>query len=62
MVFLVRLCTSPLRRVRSNAKLPFWLTGEKVSRFRCPLLTPGAVMPGLLLDAEAVRVCLVSIA
>lgn len=40
-VFRVRLCTSPLLSTRSKAKLPFWLTGEKVSRFRCPLRNAG---------------------
>ena len=39
LVFRVRLWTSPLRRTRSKAKLPSWLTGEKVSRLRCPLRT-----------------------
>ena len=39
LVFRVRLCTSPLRSTRSKAKLPSWLTGEKVSRLRCPLRT-----------------------
>ena len=30
----------PLFRTRSNSKLPFSLTGEKVSRLRCPLRKP----------------------
>ena len=50
LVFRVRLCTSPLRSTRSKAKLPSWLTGEKVSRLRCPLRT----LEGLLdKDADA---------
>ena len=44
LVFRVRLCTSPLRSTRSKAKLPSWLTGEKVSRLRCPL----RILEGLL--------------
>jgi hypothetical protein len=35
LVFLVRFCTYPLFKTRSNSKLPFWFTGEYVSRFRC---------------------------
>ena len=44
LVFRVRLCTSPLRSTRSKAKLPSWLTGEKVSRLRCPLRTLGGLL------------------
>lgn len=51
-VFRVRLCTSPLLSTRSKAKLPFWLTGEKVSRLRCPLRTPEAIL-GRVVDAGA---------
>lgn len=60
-VFRVRFCTSPLLSTRSKAKLPFWLTGEKVSRLRCPLLTPGVLL-GKAVVAEAVTGagCLVS--
>jgi hypothetical protein len=36
-VFRVRFCTSPLFNTRSNSKLPFWLTGENVSSWRCEL-------------------------
>ena len=62
LVFRVRLCTSPLRSTRSKAKLPFWLTGEKVSRLRCPFRTP-AVFLGNVADggAAVVAECLVSI-
>lgn len=49
-VFRVRLCTSPLFSTRSNTKLPFWLTGEKVSRFRCPLRIPGVVSFGDIVE------------
>lgn len=35
LVFLVLFSTNPLFKTRSNSKLPFWLTGEKVSRLRC---------------------------
>ena len=44
LVFLVRLFTSPLLRTRSKAKLPFSLTGENVSRPRCPLRVPGVIL------------------
>ncbi len=33
-VFFVRLRTKPDLSTLSNSKLPFWLTGEKVSRLR----------------------------
>jgi len=36
-VFLVRFNTSADFITRSNSKLPFWLTGEKVSRVKCAL-------------------------
>lgn len=61
LVFRVRLCTSPLLSTRSKAKLPFWLTGEKVSRLRCPLRTPGVIL-GKVVDAgvDTSAGCLVS--
>lgn len=52
LVFRVRLCTSPLRSTRSKAKLPSWLTGEKVSRLRCPLRTPEGLL-GKVADGGA---------
>ena len=62
LVFRVRLCTSPLRSTISKAKLPFWLTGEKVSRLRCPLRTPGTLLDKLAdAGADTGTSCLVSI-
>ena len=62
LVFRVRLCTSPLRSTISKAKLPFWLTGEKVSRLRCPLRTPGTLLDKLAdAGADTGASCLVSI-
>lgn len=49
-LLLVRRNTLPLFRTRSNSKLPFSLTGEKVSRLRCPLRKPDMVREGP--DAE----------
>lgn len=53
LVFRVRLCTSPLRSTRSKAKLPSWLTGEKVSRLRCPLRTPEELLGKVAADGGA---------
>ena len=62
LVFRVRLCTSPLRSTRSKAKLPSWLTGEKVSRLRCPLRTPeGLLDKAADAGADTGAGCLVSI-
>jgi hypothetical protein len=37
LFFSTRFSTLPLFSTLSNSKLPFWLTGENVSRFRWPL-------------------------
>ena len=62
LVFRVRLCTSPLRSTRSKAKLPFWFTGENVSRLRCPLRTAGTLLDKVAdAGADTGAGCLVSI-
>lgn len=52
LVFLVRLDTTPLFSTRSNSKLPFWLTGEKVSSARCEFRIRLADMEGGRVTAE----------
>lgn len=58
-LLLVRRNTLPLFRTRSNSKLPFSLTGEKVSRLRCPLRKPDIVRvgPGAEVDCGGSSMC-----
>ena len=46
-VFFVRFNTFPDLMILSKSKLPFWLTGENVSKVKCPLFRNDLVGGGI---------------